>query len=223
MPGLFKKSARRTPQSPAARVADVSWTPETFVPPPNFNPGWEYLYFATELARGLSLCDQRFHTLTEQEIAPKTEVRGNPVDFIKDRMNTIGALVNVIEPNFAPQRVEKAFGKPMEMGNESEIRHMAYTIVGVYSQLIDLAQDLRDRSFPSRIQAIANDVSNMVVRPLDEVRAFSAKLSVEVPELVEAVNAGRPPARPVELVLKITADPEVVAKMDADLTTLGAS
>ena len=85
-------------------------------------------------------------------------------------------------------------------------------------ELVSTAQDLRERSFPDALQMIAMDVSNMVMSPLAEIREFSDRLSVEVPKLVADLNAGNRPDKPLEFVLRVTADPEVMSKFEADLT-----
>ena len=89
--------------------------------------------------------------------------------------------------------------------------------MGAYANMIHIAHDLRSSHPDRRIQALTKDTSDMVLLPLDQIRAWSAELTRQIGDLASKVRSNTPVTDPLRIVLTITMDPSVTARFNRDI------
>ena len=139
------------------------------------------------------------------------------IQHIKDAAASIGISAQLLEKILNPARLDVAMGPEGQSGNEQEIAKLAHGIVGAYANMIHIAHDLRSSHPDRRIQALTKDTSDMVLLPLDQIRAWSAELTRQIGDLASKVRSNTPVTDPLRIVLTITMDPSVTARFNRDI------
>ncbi len=216
--GLFSKK-RSNASEPRKSLEDIVWRPERVVAPIDHEMGWEYLYFAAELARGLSDNKGAFDEMMSTTLAGGAQVSAQPFEEIQQMMEELSSTVGFIEEIFSPANMVKGFGEPGVQGNETSISHLSCEIVGVYAELIAISRLLKSRNYGA-FQAVAGEVASMSYTPLKEIRDFSDLASTSFQKAMGEVRQGITPKEPLTLTLKITMDDEVVERLSRSLNQL---
>ena len=198
----------------------IRWEPADSVGPVDREPVWEYLYLASEVARGIVAFEADYRELIHQRTmsgkGPSEDVQGS-IQHIKDAAASIGISAQLLEKILNPARLEVAMGPQGNAGNEQEIAKLARGIVGAYANMIHIAHDLRSSHPDKRIQPLTKDTSDMVLLPLEQIRAWSAELTRKISDLAAKFRSGNPVTEPMRIALTITMDPSVTAKFNRDI------
>ena len=198
----------------------IRWQPAESVGPADKEPVWEYAYFASEVARGIAALEADYQELIHQRTmsskGPAQDVQES-IQHIKDAAASIGISAQLLEKILNTARLEVAMGPEGQSGNEQEIAKLAHGIVGAYANMIHIAHDLRSSHPDRRIQALTKDTSDMVLLPLDQIRAWSAELTRQIGDLASKVRSNTPVTDPLRIVLTITMDPSVTARFNRDI------
>jgi hypothetical protein len=198
----------------------IRWQPADSVGPEDREPVWEYLYLASEVARGIAAFEADYQELLHQRTmsgkGPSEDVQGS-IQHIKDAAASIGISVQLLEKILNPARLEVAMGPQGNAGNEQEIVKLAHGIVGAYANMIHIAHDLRSSHPDKRIQPLTKDTSDIVLLPLEQIRAWSAELTRQISDLASKFRSGHPVTEPLRIALTITMDSSVTAKFNRDL------
>ncbi|MEI8148125.1 MAG: hypothetical protein WCG62_03490 [Actinomycetes bacterium] len=198
----------------------IRWQPAESVGPADREPVWEYLYFASEVARGIAAIEPDYAELVHLRVmsakGPTDDVQTS-IQHIKDAAASIGISVELLVKILQPARLELAMGAQGEPGNEQEIAKLAHGIVGAYANLIHIAHDLRSSRPDRRIHALTKDTADIVLLPLEQIRAWSSEVTRQIHELAEKVRSNTPVTEALRIVMTITMDPSVTAKFNRDI------
>jgi hypothetical protein len=198
----------------------IRWQPAESVGPADREPVWEYLYFASEVARGIANIEPDYAELVHQRVTsakgPTDDVQTS-IQHIKDAAASIGISVELLVKILQPARLELAMGAQGEPGNEQEIAKLAHGIVGAYANLIHIAHDLRSSRPDRRMHALTKDTADMVLLPLEQIRAWSSEVTRQIHELAEKVRSNTPVTEALRIVMTITMDQSVTARFNRDI------
>lgn len=106
------------------------------VPPPDHGPGWEYLYFASELARGLAAHQPEYLEYQSQGAGPSGPAVADPAGHIRQLTDEIRDASGEVPRLLSPTALEPAFGPPGQAGDEAAICSVAAQLTDVYAELI---------------------------------------------------------------------------------------
>jgi hypothetical protein len=188
----------------------------TIVPPSDHGPGWEYLYFASEIARGLAehraqYADYQAQTVHLTGERPSTDPAAHLRAFSDEITKTVGNVTNLL----SPQTLENAFGAPGVPGNEAAIREVASGLVDVYSKMIAWGERVRGASVAPEWEPVYRALAKYVGLPLHQIQDFSVVLSSSVGKVVRDLRAGKQPTDTLTLALDVTIDPAAVSEFEA--------
>jgi hypothetical protein len=220
---LFKRArspvSRQAPNPPTVLVGGV--TPQGSVQgPPDHEPGWEYLYLATQLAEGIQGLDKRFKEYMSGQVMPTGVTVSDPVRDAKSRCDEAGEIVDHVNKYFDPTILETAFGPKGVAGDEATIRFVADGIAGVFESCLKWGETIRGTAVPLQWQPLYASLADMVTLPMQEIREFSNEFLSAVEESVRAVRAGNATRQVLNFTLKITIDPAVTRRFEAALGAL---
>jgi hypothetical protein len=207
--------------SVAAYVAiDADNAAMTVVPPSDHGPGWEYVYFSSEIARGLSEHRAEFEEYSIGFVRPTQESITDPAGHVSELANSIGLTVENVTRILSPPTLERTFGPSRAPADDESIRHLAADLVEVYATMIAWGQQVRGAPVPAAWRKVYWALSNYVGLPLRQIQEVSAALSANVGNVVQDLRAGRDPKDKVTVVLNVLIDPEAVKEFEAALQTL---
>jgi hypothetical protein len=192
----------------------------TIVPPVDHETGWEYLYFASELARGLAGHEAEFSAYQSRSAPPPGDVVDNPAAHVRDLADEVTTTVKAVPVLLGQEVLQTAFGPPGTPGNEAMIRHVASGLVEIYAEMINWGERVRGASVPPEWQPVYQALSDYVSLPLRQFQEFSAAVSKSINEVVGDLRAGREPGRDITLALNVSVDPTVVTSYEAALAAL---
>ena len=86
------------------------------VPPADHEDGWEYLYLASELARGLAAYQEAYAQYVSQMVEPSDEHVSDPAGHIRELTDQISAVVAGATQLLSPESLERALGCSGESG-----------------------------------------------------------------------------------------------------------
>lgn len=190
------------------------------VPPPDHGPGWEYLYFASELARGLAAHQAEYLAYQSQVATPSSTAVPDPVAHLRSLTDEIAKPVAKVTQLLDPQTTTHAFGPPGQPGDEAAIRDLAAQLVGVYAEMISWGLRVRNTTVEPRWRPVYAALAEYVSLPLHQFQDFSAVLSAQVTKAVADLRAGRAPSAPLQLALNVSIDPAAVSHFQTALATL---
>jgi hypothetical protein len=185
--------------------------------PPDHQDGWEYLYFASELARGIGEHESAFEFFAFGFVRPTGEQITDTRADISERSQEISRTVGNIDRLLSAAVLEQAFGPPGTPGDEDTIRQVTSGLVEVYAAMLRWAQQVRGATVPESWQPVYVALADFVEQPLHQFREFSSKLTKGVEVIVGELRSGRAPTLKLELKLTISIDPMVRAKFDEAL------
>jgi len=196
----------------------------TVVPPVDDGPGWEYLYFAAELARGLADHEAEYLEYQSQVAAPKGPTVTDPVAHLRTLTGEISNVVAQIPLALSPSALERAFGLPGHPGDETAIRSVAGQLTEVYAELITWGLRVRSTVVEEKWLPVFAALAKYVSLPLHQFQDFSAALSARTSQVITDVRAGGvPPSEPISLALNVSIDPAAASEFDAALAALKSS
>lgn len=199
-----------SPPVPLARPLDQA----------NRDPGWEYLCFGAELARGLAEHQAEFEDYKTGFVRPTGERVDDPLAHMQELLNENAMTVGNVTRLLSPETLESAFGTPGEPGDEVKIRHVAAGLVEVYATMIAWGQRVRGASVPSVWEPVYWALSKNVDMKLRQIQDFSSGVSASVEKVVGDLRAGREPTDTVTLTLNFSNDPEAVKEFNDALQTV---
>ena len=191
------------------------------VVPPDHEPGWEYLYLASELSRGCKKHADALQEFQSGHVVSSQPVQ-DPLDSLKSFRDEIAIIVSEAIKAFDGDRLTKALGPPGEPGDEVEIRRVAGDLAAGYDRMIDWAQRLRSAAVPASWRPAFWALSDFVRLPLEQIGEFSESLSRTTERVVADLRAGRKPNDPIALTLSISIDDEAVSEFNDALAALRA-
>ncbi len=192
----------------------------TVVPPADHDSGWEYLYFASELARGLEAHQSAYAEYQSQLVRPFSIPVPNPTAYIRTLTDEISKKVKRADQLLNPKVLERAFGPPGQAGDEAAIRAVATQLSDVYAEMISWGMKVRGAAVEDRWRPTFMALAKYVSLPLHQFQGFSATLSANFARVVGDIRAGRPPGPPLEITLCISIDPTASEEFRSALDTL---
>lgn len=201
------------PRLPVGTTADV-------VPPPDHEGGWEYLYLASELSRGLSLYQGLYGEYQSQIVAPTGEHIADPAANVRLMASQISDVVAAATGALSAESLERAFGPPGSPGDEAAIRDVANQLVTAFGQLAAWGIKVRNSEVDPAWQPAYLALSKYVGLPLHQFQDFSAAFSAATARVVAELRAGQTPTESITLSLIITIDPNATAEFNAALEAL---
>lgn len=192
------------------------------VPPPDHGPGWEYLYFAAELARGLAAHQSEYLEYQSQVTAPSGLAVADPAGHIRQLTDEIREAIAEVPRLLSPAVLEPAFGPPGQPGDEASIRSVAARLTEVYAELISCGLRVRNASVEPKWRPVYAALAKCVSLPLLQFQDFSAALSAKTAKVIADVRADIPQSEPLELALSVSVDPSAVSEFNAALAALKA-
>jgi hypothetical protein len=192
----------------------------TIVPPADHEAGWEYLYFASELSRGLAAHQTEFSHYQSRSASLTGDVPNDPATHVQELADEVTTTVRAVPVLLSQERLLTAFGPPGKPGNEAVIRHVASGLVEIYAEMMNWGQRVRGTSVPPGWEPVYQALSDYVALPLRQFQEFSAAVSSSVHEAVGELRAGREPGRDITLALNVSVDPGVVASYENALAGL---
>jgi hypothetical protein len=193
------------------------------VPPADHDAAWEYLYLASEIARGLGDLEDRFTHYMSGEVIPSGITVTDPVTDAPARSKDIGEVGPRIDALFAPQLLEKAFGPPGVAGVEATLREVARGVVGVFQTCLQWGEEIRGKSVPAEWQSLYAALADFVTFPMRQIRNFSSELSGLAKNIADAVRAEASPPAHQELTLRISINSAAVERFEGALKALQGS
>ena len=190
------------------------------IPPADHGAGWEWLYFASELARGLAACQPQY--LEYQ--SGVADVGGGPVADPEANIGALDdemkALVDQTNALLNPALIERAFGPPGKPGDEEVIRIVTAGLTGVYAAMISWGLRVRGADVGPQWRPAYTALSKYVGLPLHQFQDFSAALSARMSQLVADVRAGKKPTEKIDVTLTLTVDPATTSEFNAALEAI---
>jgi hypothetical protein len=203
------------PQSPPASAPTSSGPSLPVVPPADHEDGWEWLYFASELARGLAACHPEYSKYQSHAVAVDGEPVADPGTNIGLLSNEMSADIDKANRLLDPALMERAFGPPGKPGDEDVIRSVTAGLTSFYGEMISWGLRVRNADVEPKWRPAYAALSEYVNLPLHQFQDFSADMSARMKQLVADVRAGKNPTGEIDLTLKLTVDPDVVKELDA--------
>ena len=201
-------------------VASCDYNLMTIVPPADHLEGWEYLYFASELARGLAEHQAEFEEYQSGTTPPTGEQVADPAARLKELSDESSKTVGNVSRLLSAQVLEGAFGPPGEAGDEVQIRGVASGLVDVYASMIAWGQQVRAASVPPEWRPAYLALSKYVALPLRQFQEFSTTVSTKVTKVVGELRSGKEPTDEITLALVVSVDPEMEKEFNAALAAL---
>jgi len=191
--------------------------------PPNHEPGWEYLYLATELESGIHQLDDEYARYMSGQVVPTGVTVSDPIRDAVARCDDAKEIVDKVNQYFAPKLLEKAFGPKGVAGDESTIRFVADGIVGVYRSCLEWGEQIRGTEVPVQWQPLYSALADMVTLPMQQIEEFTNSFLTSVRASVEGVRAGEVTGRVLDFTLRISIDPRVSQRFEESLEALRSS
>jgi hypothetical protein len=192
----------------------------TIVPPVDHETGWEYLYFASELARGLAAHQTEFSDYESRSTPLAGELTDDPAAHVRELADEVTTTVKAVPVLLSQEGLQMAFGPPGKPGNEAMIRHVASGLVEIYAEMMNWGQRVRGTSVPPEWADVYQALSDYVALPLQQFQEFSAAVSTNVNEVVGDLRAGRKPGGDITLALDVSVDPRVVKSYETALAAV---
>jgi hypothetical protein len=191
--------------------------------PPNHEPGWEYLFLATELESGIHQLDDEYTRYMSGQVVPTGVTVSDPIQDAMARCDGAKEIVDQVNKYFAPKLLEKAFGPKGVAGDEETIRLVADGVVGVYRSCLQWGEQIRGTAVPVQWQPPYAALADMVTLPMQQIQEFTNSFLTSVRESVECVRAGKVTGRVLDFTLKISIDPSVSQRFEQALEELRSS
>ena len=192
----------------------------TAVPPADHDAGWEYLYFAAELARDLATHQSAYSEYQSQVVRPDPTPIPDPSAYIHTLTDEITRAVHGVDTLLSPSVTERAFGLPGQSGDEAAIRELAAGLADIYAEMISWGMKVRGAAVADRWRPVFTALARYVNSPLHQFQDFSATVSASFDRVIGDVRAGRPAGAPLELALRISIDPNASAEFNAAIEAL---
>lgn len=191
-------------------------------PPPDHGPGWEYLYFASELARGLAAHEAEYLEYQSQVTALTGLAVANPAGHIRQLTDEIRDATAEVPGLLSPAVLEPAFGPPGQPGDEAGIRSVAARLTEVYAELIFWGLRVRNANVEPTWRPVYAALAKYVSLPLHQFQDFSAALSAKTAKVIADVRAGVTQSEPLEVSLNVSVDPAAVSEFGAALVAMNS-
>jgi hypothetical protein len=201
---LATRPVRPQPESEAAPNED----------PRNRARDWQYLYLAAELNRMLAAFEADYQDY-QTPFRPLTgEPLTAPLESLPD-LDVMTKSTHLITDLLQGPIVSHALGS----GDETAIRLIADVFATAYSTMIDWARGVRHISLHHDIWPLLEGYYELPRQSIEDIRAFAARLSLEVANLVEARQQGQYPPK-VTLNIKFSIDDEANRRIQEGLSVI---
>ena len=199
-------------------------SPQPVIPPEDHDPGWEYLYFATELARGIAATQPRYLVYQSQLAEAPGALVADPKEPLQSLLGMLSAVWSHVDAILTTEALARAFGPPGEPGSEEEIRLVTASLCAVYAGLVEWGIRVRNVTVDPLWEPAVDALAQMVGLPLHQFQDFSAATTAGLSRAIASVRSAKP-KEPIKLdfVLKLTTDPTVMAALDAAMGAIKAA
>lgn len=174
-------------------------------------PGWEYLYYAGALHLGLEAREATYldHELRYSRPGPVV-ADGDVLAVVSAAASWAGALATRLEPLFAPEAFERAFGPPGQAGDPARISHMAGHLIDLYVDFMTWAADLRGLVVDEQVRPLVSLLATYADGPVEQMRSYIREVVQQVDQIPDLIASGEPGVIEVRLVLAL---PEAAAEL----------
>jgi hypothetical protein len=191
-------------------------------------PGWEYSFFAERLHAGqlvLAARHEAFDCDSVPESFDKARDRAATGTWLDEKMTLAVGIVEELNVIFAEEAVAEAFGAPGEPGDPQLLRRAAEAIITVYDQLLSWAETVGALKTVEECRPLVHAASQMMRRPLDQIRDYVAKwsrLAEDLPRRIEEASRSSRPVR-IKMSLALTIDPKATKRLKKEVAQLVGS
>jgi TIR domain len=186
---------------------------------------WEYRLYAGALMQGRIGLEGKWHDHELQ--LPRGQKREPNPDavhgFLSQEIGWMRRQVSALDRVFDPAVLEKAFGKPDELGDAERITHVAQGVIQIYESMMDWAAGLRNTSVPNEYEELLELTARMADGPVRQIREFvqiAADQIAQIPVLIEratAEGATRESPMTITLTLHLALDEDNQRALHAEL------
>jgi hypothetical protein len=204
-----------TPQEPQPRAVG-------FGPEPSDEPGWAYLYFASELRHGIAAYDAEYLRHVQRLVQPSGETVVDPVADLRARTRRLRQAVRRGITPVTSEMSKKAFGPDGRSGGDEEaIRTVTGSVVVMYAQLLEWAEETRSVKVPPEWAQVYGAEAELADASIEAIRQFAIDWD-ERAQLVAAAVRDRGLWEGEPLTLTVTIDRAAKDRFDAALDALKA-
>jgi TIR domain len=150
-------------------------------------PAWEYLHFASVLARGKDALEPKWRD-HQVRYARRSglALSGHEIPaFIQEAANELAGHTNNIERILGSKAQERAFGPPGVSGDPVEIEHLGRLLLDVYENLLDWSARVRGTTTSEHFTRLFELLASFADNPINEMRAFIDQYVAEADSLPE--------------------------------------
>jgi hypothetical protein len=158
------------------------------VDPPDHEPGWQYLYLASELERGLANLETE-DVAHEAHLAHRTDTSlvSDPISGAKARLGVLQDALRTLNRALSKETTDNAF-----RGGEADIRSLASVIIGIYALLMRWAQSVRDAAVPADYVPMYDALAELADFQIRQIRAFSVEWGLGAKDMARSMRSGLP-------------------------------
>jgi len=219
-PGKAADAPETSPSPGTAVNASPPKVRPAIIRPPDHQSGWQNLYLASELERGLQHCDAEYQAF-KRRLAHRTSapLGPNPVDDARQRLAALEDHARDLCRLLNGEVTQKALdGDPAE---ESMIRFISVGVIESYVSMMRWAQAARDAAVPNEWVPAYQALAEMADGPIRQFRAFVAECSKLSQDIVREIRSGRP-QRPFKLHLTLDIDGAATAHFSSAINAISA-
>ena len=127
------------------------------------------------------------------------------------------SLINNFDLLFTEKAMTLAFGPPGEHGDSEMIKHLTRRYVDIYEGFLDHATFIRELKFPDRFREVQLATADLGSEAINGMRKFVVDCVEQMNGMNDILNNRKPgdPPTELELVAKISMDPEVMKRLEA--------
>ena len=186
--------------------------------PEDYQFCWEYLYLASEIARGLAFHDQEYREHEKHLAVPTGEYIDDPVADAQARLDVLATIVSKGSAFISADRVAGAIGLNTTDGSEEEIRAIGRGIEEMFVAFMAWSRAIRGADVPSQFVPVYRALGDFADHPIREIRRFSVEWTCLAGDLVRAKRAGLP-CENFSVTLKFDVGADTVARFSQALAS----
>jgi hypothetical protein len=177
------------------------------VPPPNHDPGWQALYLASEISRGIDEYRNDYYDYVIGFVRPSGEEFSAPLDVLQFFTSELKADINNLRRLLSREVIGQAFASE----EEGLIARIASGVVEVYARMIAWGNRQRNAVVPDAWRAAFSAHSRLVSTPLRQIQDFAKEYLSAAEEVVLAIReGGAPPQMRMRMSPAFRLDPQAV-------------
>ena len=182
--------------------------------------GWEYLLYAGVLFLGMRDLEgsYRDHRLRYTPLADDPLSEWDSIERLQAAITDAEALSGSIGRLFAPDVVERTFGRLGEPGDDEAIQHLAERTIAIYGSYMDWGRDLRSARVPTKFQAAFHLAADFMRLPVEQIREYINKFVTLGDSLEELTQTDEPVQ--ITITLELSLDEAVLDKFAMEMERL---